>query len=269
MKVKSSRPFMTILLLLVLVLIATAFVLRSPAGFVAQQQPAKRKAVVVELFTSEGCSSCPPADALLAKMSGQKSANGAEIIPLGFHVDYWDHQGWRDRFSSHDYTERQQKYSDRFNLDGPYTPQMVVDGQSEFVGSSSGSAQEKIAEAAAHLQQAEIQLSPAPAQHVMVRVHADPAAAGEIWMAITEDNLSNKVGGGENGGRELHHAAVVRQFRSLGQLKNGEFQEQEVLEIAKEWKAQDLRYVVFVQAPRNGLILGAASLPLQSLSAGN
>jgi hypothetical protein len=255
---------MTILLLLALVLIATAFVLHSP--FAAGS--AKRKAVVVELFTSEGCSSCPPADALLSRLSGQKSANGAEIIPLGFHVDYWDHQGWRDRFSSHDFTERQQKYSEHFNLDGPYTPQMVVDGESEFVGSSSGQAQEKIAEAAAEQQQAEIQLSAAPAQHVMVRVHAEGVATGEVMMAITEDNLSNKVGGGENGGRELHHVAVVRQFRSLGQLKNGEFQEQEALQIAKDWKAQDLRCVVFVQMPRNGSILGAASLPVQS-AAGN
>src|SRR5215469_12452024 len=120
--------------------------------------PAKRKAVVVELFTSEGCSSCPPADALLTKMQHHATSNGAEIIPLGFHVDYWDELGWKDRFSSHAYTERQAEYSSRFRLDGPYTPQMVVDGETQFVGNDFGSAENALTKAAAQQQETEVTL---------------------------------------------------------------------------------------------------------------
>src|SRR5713226_4713153 len=93
-----------------------------------------RKAVVVELFTSEGCSSCPPADELLSRLRQQTSAQGVEVIPLGFHVDYWNFQGWRDRFSSADYSKRQEQYAQKLHLEGPYTPQMVVDGGTQFVG---------------------------------------------------------------------------------------------------------------------------------------
>src|SRR5581483_91305 len=117
------------------VLVFGAFIFKPAPG------KAQRKAVVVELFTSEGCSSCPPADELLNRMNGRASSNGATIIPLGFHVDYWNYLGWQDRFSSHAYSERQQQYAQRFGLGGPYTPQMVVDGANEFVGNSSGHAQ--------------------------------------------------------------------------------------------------------------------------------
>src|ERR1700747_995744 len=93
-----------------------------------------RKAVVVELFTSEGCSSCPPADKLLINFREQHRNDGVEIIPLGFHVDYWNRLGWRDRFSSAAYSQRQEDYADRMKLGGPYTPQMVADGETQFVG---------------------------------------------------------------------------------------------------------------------------------------
>lgn len=96
--------------------------------------------VLVELFTSEGCSSCPPADHLLAQLD-------PSAIVLSEHVDYWDHQGWKDRFSSHAFTERQENYARRFRLDGPYTPEMVVDGAAEFVGSDSQRAVEEIGKA--------------------------------------------------------------------------------------------------------------------------
>src|SRR5256714_7907772 len=118
------------ILLLCLVFLLGAFILK-PAP---SPGPAKRKAVVVELFTSEGCSSCPPADELLSRMRQNPSTNGAEIITLGFHVDYWDHQGWRDRFSSHAYSHRQESYGERFHLQSVYTPQIVVDGRDEMVG---------------------------------------------------------------------------------------------------------------------------------------
>jgi len=245
------------ILLLGLVVLLGAFILK-PAPLPA----AKRKAVVVELFTSEGCSSCPPADELLSRMRQHPSANGAEIIPLGFHVDYWDHQGWRDRFSSHAYTERQEQYASRFRIEGPYTPQMVVDGTTEFVGNNSGRAQEAIARAASEPPQVEIEFEPL-LDGTTVRIHgAKPDIKGEVMLAITEDNLVSKVQAGENDGHELHHSAAVRELRPLGKLANGNFTGtiSGNQRTPPEWKRQDLHYAVFVQSPENGAILGAASL---------
>jgi hypothetical protein len=222
---------------------------------------AKQKTVVVELFTSEGCSSCPPADALLLQLRQQAQQQGTEIIPLGFHVDYWNDLGWKDRFSSAAYSRRQEQYARRFALDGPYTPQMVVDGSSEFTGSDSSRARAAISQEATQSQAADVQLSLASPDKLLVRVNASGGnISGDVTLAITEDNLTTNVGAGENNGRVLRHAAVVREFRTLGKLAQGSFQAEIPLVPAKEWKPRDLRYVVFVQEAANGRIEGAASL---------
>ena len=223
----------------------------------------KRKAVVVELFTSEGCSSCPPADALLLQLRQQAQQDGTEIIPLGFHVDYWNDLGWRDRFSSAAYTHRQEQYAHQFALDGPYTPQMVVDGRREFTGNDSSRARSAIAQEAALAQTADVQLTlPSPDKLVVNVISSGNNVAGDVILAITEDNLMTNVAAGENNGHVLHHTAVVRDFRTLGKLAQGTFQGEAPLATAKEWKPKDLRYVVFVQEPSSGRIAGAASLPV-------
>ncbi len=237
------------------------------AGFALKPSPlpaAKRKAVVIELFTSEGCSSCPPADALLTRLGRGPSANGAEIIPLGFHVDYWNYLGWRDRFSSHDFTARQEQYAAEFR-EGPYTPQLVVDGQSQLVGSDSSGAERAIVQAAAQQQQAEVQLSWKSPEKLQVVATADGVTSNErpiLLLAITEDNLSSKVAAGENGGHNLRHTAVVRELRVLGRLANGRWEGAVPLNLAKDWKRQDLRVVAFVQSAAAGSIQGAASIAL-------
>src|SRR5215472_8680522 len=104
--------------------------------------------VIVELFTSEGCSSCPPADQLLARMADAPNTDGALVIPLGEHVDYWDELGWRDRFSSAALTARQQVYAQRLSAEGPYTPEMVIDGRAECIGSDAAAAKRAITKAA-------------------------------------------------------------------------------------------------------------------------
>src|SRR5271156_755851 len=114
----------------------------------AQTATSNRTPVLVELFTSEGCSSCPPADALLAKLDRDQPIQNAEIIILGEHVDYWDNLGWHDRFSSHEYTDRQTEYCARLSVEGPYTPQMIVDGTDQFVGSDAAHARRAIQHAA-------------------------------------------------------------------------------------------------------------------------
>jgi hypothetical protein len=226
-----------------------------------------KRSVVVELFTSEGCSSCPPADELLGHLRQQPNANGAEVIPLGFHVDYWDHLGWRDQFDSPEFTKRQQDYANRFQLEGPYTPQMVVNGAAEFVGSSADRASHAIQEAGSQPEAASVVLSSTKKGELAIQVSG--ATQGDVMLAITEDNLATKVGGGENGGRTLHHSAVVRDFRRVGQMKDGAFTVSTPLRISNDWKRNDLRAVVFIQDPASGRILGGSSRPLNSLVASN
>ena len=233
---------------------------------------APRKAVVVELFTSEGCSSCPPADELLTHLRQDLSARHIEVIPLGFHVDYWNSLGWKDRFSSADFSRRQELYTQSLRVDGPYTPEMVVDGAVEFVGNDAGHAQQTIREAASRPEVATVKISSAAGDQLAVQAKAPTSAKdAQVVLAITEDNLMTQVGSGENGGRTLHHAAVVRELRRLGGLREGSFAANVPLKLDKDWKRADLRAVVFVQeggtgkiAP--GKILGAASLDLGSVA---
>jgi hypothetical protein len=222
-----------------------------------------RKAVVVELFTSEGCSSCPPADELLGHLSHDLSAKNIQVIPLGFHVDYWDGLGWKDRFSSAGFTQRQEQYARALKVDGPYTPEMVVDGAVEFVGNNAGQAQQAIRQEASQPEVATVKISSPLAEHVDIQVKA-PVAVGDafVMLAITEDNLTTQVGSGENGGRTLHHAAVVRDLRRLGKLHEGGFDATVPLKLAKDWKRDDLRAVVFVQNGPSGKIEGASSVAL-------
>ena len=248
------------LIALVLFLFAMLFV-----SLVYAQAPASavHKAVIVELFTSEGCSSCPPADKFLGQLRQGAAPNGVEVIPLGFHVDYWNYLGWQDRFSSHAYSQRQEKYAGKLHLDGPYTPQMVVNGSEQFVGSDSGRARSAIARAAASASQASVEITPSAPDKLLARVKAPAGVSGDVWLAITEDNLSNKISAGENDGRVLRHSAVVRDFRLLGQFSNGIFQSEVLLKLEKDWKRADLHAVVFVQEPGEGKISGAAAVKLQ------
>ena len=227
---------------------------------------APRKAVVVELFTSEGCSSCPPADELLAHLQQDLSAKNIEVIPLGFHVDYWNSLGWKDRFSSAEFSRRQEQYAQSLRVDGPYTPEMVMDGAVEFVGNDSGQAQRTIREAASRPEIATVKIS-AAADQLAVQVKSPSSAKdAQVVLAITEDNLTTQVGSGENGGRTLHHAAVVRELRQLGRLHEGGYEANVPLKLDKDWKRGDLRAVVFVQEGATGKILGAATLALGSVA---
>jgi hypothetical protein len=233
---------------------------------------APRKAVVVELFTSEGCSSCPPADELLMHLRQDLAAKNIQVIPLGLHVDYWNSLGWKDRFSSAEYSQRQEQYTQSLRVDGPYTPEMVVDGAVEFVGNDSGQAQRTIREAASQPEIATVKISSTAADQLAVQVKAPGSSKdAQVVLAITEDNLTTQVGSGENGGRTLHHAAVVRELRPLGRMHEGSFEANVPLNLQKDWKRNDLRAVVFVQEGgagkiATGKILGAAQFALGSVA---
>jgi hypothetical protein len=257
--------FIYLRILLLLVAISAALVLPRIRSARAASSPVARKTVVVELFTSEGCSSCPPADELLGRLRQEKFADGLEVIPLGLHVDYWNFQGWTDRFSSADYTDRQNKYAVRFRTEGPYTPQMVVDGDQQFVGNDSSRARKVILQAAGTPPTATVAISRSAADKIEVRVQAAENVAGDVLLAITEDNLSSKIRSGENEGRELHHSAVVRRLERVGRLRQGAFAATIPVRLDKDWKRDDLRLVVWVQEPNEGKITGAASIPAGSL----
>ena len=271
------------ILFLVVALAETGLSCRStPAlsGQLAEASPPRaggaRTPVLVELFTSEGCSSCPPADALLAQLHQTQPVPGAEVIAVEQHVDYWNHLGWRDPFSSAELTERQREYARAFGNDTVYTPQMVVDGQTEFVGSSEGRARMAIARAA-RTPKTLVLLSLAPNSSaangatiaLSLRVeqleNATPGDTPEVFLAITESGLHSDVQRGENAGLALDHVGVVRELKRLGAAKlgvPGAFEAQPGVALAAGWKRENLRAVVFVQEARSRRVLAAASIPL-------
>jgi hypothetical protein len=249
---------------LAVAILATAAICVSIVVAKTTEPGVPRRAVVVELFTSEGCSSCPPADELLGHLRQDLSAKNVQVIPLGFHVDYWNSLGWKDRFSSAEFTERQEQYTHALKVDGPYTPEMVVDGEVEFVGNDAGRAQSTIRQQASQLETAQVKIAPAGTDQLTIQVKgpASPNANALVMLAITEDNLSTQVGAGENGGRTLHHAAVVRELREIGMLHGGGMETTVLLKLDNGWKRNDLRAVVFVQQGPSGKIEGAASVAL-------
>lgn len=225
--------------------------------------------VVVELFTSEGCSSCPPAEALLAKLAGEQRLLNADIIALEEHVDYWDQLGWRDPFSSAQWTQRQQDYAAVFRNDGVYTPQMVVDGRAEFVGSSESRARGAISEAVRGPKAGVNLLSRLASDgkaRVSIAVKMLPAPESEkaqVWLAVTETGLHSSVSRGENAGEDLHHAAVVRSLRKVGETapnRDAAYSGEQDVQLDPVWKKENLRFVAFVQEAKTRHILGAASV---------
>ena len=234
----------------------------------------KRTPVVVELFTSEGCSSCPPADALLARLEREQPVEGAEVVALAQHVDYWNSLGWADPFSSHAFSERQSDYAASFGNDGVYTPQMIVDGRTEFPGGESGKAFETIAQAARE-PKAEVSLARAAEQadagdalRLSVRVMRLPKLtdgdAADVLLAVTESDLSSDVARGENAGRRLTHVCVVRALTKIGYVSadTPPFEADPVVALDKNWRREGLRAVVFLQEHTSRRVVGAASLKL-------
>jgi hypothetical protein len=234
---------------------------------------AARRAVVVELFTSEGCSSCPPADALLARLDKTQPVEGAEVIALAMHVDYWNHLGWADPFSSHQFSERQGEYAAAFGKNDVYTPQMIVDGVKEFNGGNSSLAQDAIGKAARE-PKGEVLLALTPSQSdSSVRINAliekfpkpTEGEAVNVFLALTESGLASDVARGENSGRKLTHVGVVRSLKSLGGLPEApgtSFKAETEVGIEKGWRRENLRAVVFAQERGTRRVLAAGSLKL-------
>lgn len=229
---------------------------------------ASRKPVLVELFTSEGCSDCPPADALLSRLDQQQFVPGAEAIVLSEHVTYWNHEGWRDPFSFDLMDQRQQQYARAFALDSVYTPQVVVDGVEQLVGSDATKLQSAIAKEAARpgiaiaIENARIDRG----GPVTFAVHLPAESKGRLIAAVAADATVSQVSRGENAGRTLHHVAVVRamkEFSAKAALEGGRLivSSADLGEVEKPGTM--LRLVVFMVDGSSGKVMGAAEQSLR------
>jgi hypothetical protein len=219
--------------------------------------------VVVELFTSEGCSSCPPADALLQKFDRQPFS-GAHLIVLSEHVDYWNHIGWKDPYSAAAFSDRQSAYGNHLRLGSVYTPQMIVDGADEFVGSNSGDAQNALEKAALQAK-IPVKISGLRREGGVLKAQVETGALpsdlrrADVVVAVALDRAESQVSAGENAGHRLTHVAVVRALVKAGSVgATQSFSKEISVPLDKDIAASDLRVIAFLQEPGPGRIRGAA-----------
>ncbi len=220
---------------------------------------------VVELFTSEGCSSCPAADRLASQIDKSFKTLEKSVFVLAYHVDYWDYIGWKDRFAKPEFTERQRDYGEKFRLEGIYTPQMIVNGESQFVGSNSGMAQAAIFEAlkTGAIFDIALEITWIASNQLSVKysLSSIPVDA-TIQLALVEKHLINNVTRGENSGRKLEHDNVVRDFDKSDARERSE----RSLAVAKDINLENASVIAFIQNNQTGEIVAATShnIPLRA-----
>lgn len=214
------------------------------------------RAALLELYTSEGCSSCPPADQWLSSLPGKKTST-REIVPLAFHVDYWDKLGWVDPFAQAAFSQRQRERNGRSGW--VYTPQFMLNGDDYRVGDSGLRRAATPAQASIKLN-----LNRTDPRRWLTRIEARLAQPGEhhqVYVALYENNLVSHINAGENAQRTLHHDFVVRQL--LGPFaipSDGQFQKNLVFNLKPDWKPQDSGLAAFVQN-KDGEAIQALTLP--------
>jgi hypothetical protein len=215
--------------------------------------------VVVELFTSQGCSSCPPADALLSELTGRP-----DLLALSFHIDYWDYIGWKDPFASAQYTGRQRDYAAKLGLRYVYTPQMVIDGRHDAVGSNRRAVTRAIEKAAAAAAEPAVTVTLAPEDggRAILSPGEAPPGGATVWLVTFDDGHDTQVARGENRGRALHNSNVVRELTALGTWR-GEAQSF-ALDLPAARAAGRGGCAVIVQDGRGGPVLGAAKVDLDA-----
>ncbi len=251
--------------LLLLAVSASLFLAASDTSHGSAPSP-----VLVELFTSEGCSSCPPADALLQQLDRTQPIGGAQLIVLSEHVDYWNHIGWTDPYSSRFFSDRQSAYSDRFGLNSVYTPQMVVDGNTEFIGSDPRLASQAMAKALAlpkvAVRISGISLDASNTLHAHIDTDALPQTLkvrkADVYLVLALKHAESQVLRGENSGRRLTHAGVVQSLAKIGSIEAVKAFSQDVhLKLNPKTDLSNLRVIAFVQLPGQRRVLGAAQQP--------
>ena len=221
--------------------------------------------VLVELFTSEGCSSCPPADEFVQKLDTLQPVPGARLIILSEHVDYWDHDGWKDPNSSHALTERQDSYVHALRQSTAYTPEIIVDGTKELKISDAHEVETVFQQAAARakipIHISGVAINEDAPNTLRAHVDADSASDehnADVFLAIALDHVDSQVLRGENGGRHLTHVAVVQQIAKIGKLTRGKSLAQDVqLKLKPGMNLDQIRVVAFAQESGPGKLLGA------------
>jgi len=248
---KEQRAFATKLLL-----IATAL---GSSMTLTGASPVAPQTVLVELFTSEGCSSCPPADRLLSALHKASP----DIIVLGEHVDYWNSLGWKDPFSSQESTRRQLAYCQKLSVSSPYTPQVVIDGKYECVGSNQSGVTALIAKADHGLAvPVDLQVSVETPRRLTAKVSfSRRSAASDILLFLVQDGMSVDVASGENGGRRLFHDGVVRSIKRLHQIRESMVATAD-FSLAPDSRLENMRLVAVIEG-ENGPC-GAAQRSLEN-----
>ncbi len=235
-----------------------AWILARPVPAAAAPVP-----VLVEAFTSEGCSSCPPADAYLGELDRTQPIAGATVLAIEEHVDYWDGLGWRDPFAMPDNGARQRAYARVLEDHGVFTPEVVLDGQRIVRPQDAASAARAIAEAA-RAPHARVSVG-RTGERLSIDISGLPALSpGEragIWLAVTESGLVSRVERGENAGRTLPHAPVLRSLRRIGSLTQGNpaTHLEATMDTSASWRTSNLRAVVFLQTDDLRQIVGVGS----------
>jgi hypothetical protein len=233
---------------------------------------AGRQPVLVELFTSESCSSCPPADALLTRLDSQQFVAGGQAIVLSEHVTYWDDLGWKDPFSKPELTERQRRYGSQFRLEGPYTPQMVVNGRWELVGSDVHALTRAVQQAAAE------ERTHPPIDIRIENLHVDrnslraviSTGSGQparLLAVLAADSALTHVRNGENAGKLLGHVAVVRSLVEIARVEAPLRGFALKLPLAAD-TAEKNRLILFLQDEKTGWIMGSIQIPFERPKAG-
>ena len=219
---------------------------------------------VIELFTSEGCSSCPPADELVARI--QKEDKDKPVYILAFHVDYWNRLGWKDVFSSADYSKRQNEYANWLNLQSVYTPQIVVNGKKEFVGSEEGTLRNAITAGLRNNPAATLTLNTQKGQdHIAVQYRVTGTEKNsDLLLALVQKAAQTKVQRGENGGRTLSHVQIVRKIQSVSLSAGGNGNA--TIALPEEINIQDWEVIGFVQNKANGEMLAATKAGLTTMT---
>lgn len=220
---------------------------------------------LLELYTSEGCSSCPPADKWMSSIK-----QGADqVTPLAFHVDYWDYIGWKDKFSKAEYSDRQRKTAAFAGVGFVYTPQFVINGR-DFKGWDNSRLKEAIEKNQKIASRANLKLNAVKLANGEITLLAtadvvNPADVknADVFVAIYENKLVSHINAGENSGRELKHDYVVRHFFGAYQLSN-QNAFTKIFNLKPEWKGREAGAVMFVQDSRNGEILQSIQLPFCS-----
>lgn len=220
--------------------------------------------ILLELFTSQSCAACPSAEKMFTKMELEQPFKNVELITLAFHVDYRDTLSWSDKYASSLFTQRQYVYDRKFRTGQIYTPQMVMDGDIEFPGSHMVKAI-KAAEKLVKNDKADIDLS-IKEERLNIRITNIPEHDdATIYLAIAEDGISTRVGKGENAGKELGHASLVRRLNGLKLIASNEksIEFDTNFQIQPDWKKENIKLVVFIQENGSRIIRGVARIPLE------